>query len=94
MARLAEAGTQVDQPRGDDRAAGIRPLGREVAGRRRRRDPAVGKGQRAQRVAAVHGVDQPGIGDQEPLGQGQALLPAMIDITAIRTAMPKVTAAG
>ena len=86
--RLAQAHRDVDQPRRDDEAARVDDAVRVPAVRRRadRRDPARRDVERRDAVDAVARVDDAAVGDLD-LHQ----LPAIMLITAIRTAMPNVT---
>ncbi len=90
MAGFAQAGRQVHEAGRDDQAGGVDALlGLEV--RRHtadREDAAVGDGDIGALVAARGRVDHAAVLDEE---FHQASFPAMMLITAMRTAMPKVT---
>ena len=89
MPRLAQPGRQINQAGRDHQAARVdRAVGAEV-GRHRAdgNDPAAGNGHIPELVAARGWIDHPAAVDQD----FHASFPAMIDITAMRTAMPNVT---
>ncbi|KAJ8136901.1 hypothetical protein OY671_009886, partial [Metschnikowia pulcherrima] len=87
--RLAQAGRQIDQARRHDEAGGVDAavggeIGRHLADGA---DAARGEGEVTDSVQAGSGVDQTAVRDQD----FHASFPAMMPITAMRTAMPKVT---
>ena len=89
LARLAQPRREIDQPGRDDPPRGIeRALGRRGARRRVERGDAAPIDQDvARRIAPARGVDQACGRD----AQRHAEAPATMLITAMRTAMPKVT---
>src|SRR6185369_4822411 len=88
-AGLAQARREVDQTRRHDEPARIEAaVGSKLARRGARGDDAArGDGQVAGFVASRGGVQQPSVADEDV----HASFPEMMDITAMRTAMPKVT---
>ena len=86
--RFAQPRSEIDEARRDDetrrvqRAVGLPVRGRPIDGR----DPSVRAVQRAGPVDAVRGIDDAAVADLDV-----HQLPAMMLITAIRTAMPNVT---
>ena len=91
-ARLAQARRDVDESGRDDEAARIDDPARIPAFRRLadRCDLAGGDVERRDAVDSRSGVDEPAVGDLD-LHPIVRQFPAMMLITAIRTAMPKVT---
>jgi hypothetical protein len=94
-AGLAQARREVDQPRRGDEALRVDHLvGTEAVGRLvERGDLPVGNVDRSRLVAAGRRIDDARIGDPDPGSRLPAPLHAepSSDITAMRTAIPKVT---
>ena len=86
---LAQPRGQVDQAGGDDAAGGLEhAVGLEVGARRADADDAAGgDGDVGDLVTARGRVEHAAAAQQDP----HASFPAMMDMTAMRTAIPKVT---